>query len=183
MYKATIDSETHLAILEPRHAKELYQVIDDSRETIGEWLSFPSHTNKVDDTAAFIKKSLKRLAENNGYWAGIWHNGRIAGSIGFLYIDWSAKKTEIGYWLGDEFTGKGLAAKALSQFIDHSFNDLGLRKIEVNTASKNLRSRTIPEKLGFTQEGTIRNYEYLNGEYHDRVIYGLLKEEWHLPIK
>jgi ribosomal-protein-serine acetyltransferase len=180
MYKVNIDSENHLSILEPRHAKELYQVINDSRENIGKWLSFPKKTNKVDDSATFIEKSLKRLSENNGYWAGIWHNGSIAGSIGFLYIDWSAKKTEIGYWLGDRFIGKGLATKAVKQFIDHSFNDLDLRKIEINVASENLKSRAIPERLGFTQEGTIRNYEYLNGAYHDRVIYGLLKEEWNL---
>ena len=178
MYKAVIDSENYLAILEPRHAKELYQVIDKSRESIGRWLTFPKRTNKVEDSAIFIEKSLKRLSENNGYWAGIWHNQTIAGSIGFLYIDWSARKTEIGYWLGDSYKGKGLATKAVKQFIDHSFNDLNLKKVEINVASNNLKSRAIPERLGFKEEGAIRNYEYLNGEYHDRVIYGLLKEEW-----
>ncbi|WP_249872641.1 GNAT family N-acetyltransferase [Oceanobacillus saliphilus] len=178
MYKVNIDSKNHLSILEPRHAKELYQVIDRSRENLGKWLSFPEKTNKVEDSVAFIEKSLIRLSENNGYWAGIWHNGSIAGSIGFLYIDWIARKTEIGYWLGDSFTGKGLVTKAVKQFIDHSFNDLDLRKVEINVASKNLKSRVIPERFGFTQEGTIRNYEYVNGEYQDRVIYGLLKEEW-----
>ncbi|GAQ17574.1 ribosomal-protein-serine acetyltransferase [Oceanobacillus picturae] len=90
------------------------------------------------------------------------------------------KKTEIGYWLGDRFTGKGLATKAVKQFLDHSFNKLDLRKFEINVASNNFKSRAIPERLDFTQEGIIRNYEYLNGEYHDRVIYGLLKEEWNL---
>lgn len=178
MYKAKIDSQTYLAILEPRHADELYALIDKSRERIGQWLAFPSQTNQVEDTHSFIEKSLKRLAENNGYWAGIWYKNEIAGSIGFLYIDWEAKKTEIGYWLGNEFTGKGLAAKSVKQFIGHAFNDLDLRKVEINAASRNVKSRSIPERLGFTQEGVIRSYEYLNEEYHDRVIYGLLKEEW-----
>lgn len=96
MYKAAIDRETYLSILEPRHAEELYQLIDGSRENIGKWLSFPQKTNKVTDSKLFIEKSLKRLSENNGYWAGIWHKENIAGSIGYLYIDWSARKTEIG---------------------------------------------------------------------------------------
>ncbi|WP_175639130.1 GNAT family N-acetyltransferase [Metabacillus schmidteae] len=178
MYKVTIDSEIHLSILEPRHGNELYKLIDESRDNLGEWLSFPEKTNKVEDTLIFIVRSLKRLSENNGYWAGIWHNGCIAGSIGFLYIDWSARKTEIGYWLGDEYIGKGLVTKATKRLIDHSFHDLDLRKVEINVSIKNLKSRTIPRRLGFTEEGTIRNFEYLNGEYHDRVIYGLLKEEW-----
>ncbi|MFA9559480.1 GNAT family N-acetyltransferase [Evansella sp. AB-rgal1] len=182
VYKVNLDSETHLSILETRHAKDLYQLIDESRESIGKWLSFPEKTNKVEDTEIFIEKSLKRYSENNGYWAGIWHNGTIAGSIGFLYIDWSARKTEIGYWLGDQFLGKGLATKAVKQLIDHSFTELDLRKVEIGVASNNIKSRAIPERLGFTQEGTIRNYEFLQGEYHDRVIYGLLKEEWNSKI-
>lgn len=178
MYKAYIDSENYLSILEPRHAMELYQVIDDSRESIGRWLSFPNKTDKVEDSVIFIEKSLKRLSENNGYWAGIWHNDHIVGSVGFLYIDWNARKTEIGYWLGEKFTGKGFATKAVKHFIDHAFNDLDLRKIEMNVATNNFKSRAIPERLGFRQEGIIRNYQYLNGAYQDRVIYGLLKDEW-----
>ncbi|MCP3764354.1 GNAT family N-acetyltransferase [Domibacillus sp. A3M-37] len=178
MYKAAIDEDNYLAILEPRHAKELYQLIDSSRENISKWLTFPKKTNKVEDSLAFIEKSLKRLSDNNGYWAGIWHKGRIAGSIGFLYIDWNARKTEIGYWLGDEYLGKGLTTKAAKLFINHSFEELDLRKVEINVASENLKSKAIPERLGFTAEGTIRNYEFLNGQYHDRIIYGLLKEEW-----
>ncbi|WP_078380580.1 GNAT family N-acetyltransferase [Sutcliffiella halmapala] len=178
MYKSIIDSESYLAILEPRHAKELYQLIDESRDSIGEWLSFPSKTNKIEDSVTFIEKSLKRLSQNNGYWAGIWHNGRIAGSIGFLYVDWSAKKTEIGYWLGDNYKGKGLAIKSVKHFIEHAFNDLNLKKVEINVASNNIKSRAIPKRIGLREEGIVRNYEFLNGEYHDRVIYGLLKEEW-----
>ncbi|CQR47528.1 Putative ribosomal N-acetyltransferase YdaF [Paraliobacillus sp. PM-2] len=176
MYKAMIDSENYIAILEPRHAKELYQVIDESRESIGKWLFFPKKTNKIEDSVTFIEKSLKRLSQNNGYWAGIWHNGKLAGSIGFLYIDWSARRTEIGYWLGDNYKGKGLATKSVKYFIEHAFNDLDLKKIEINVATNNMKSRAIPERLGLKEEGIIRNYEFLNGEYQDRVIYGLLKE-------
>ncbi|MNJ66880.1 putative ribosomal N-acetyltransferase YdaF [compost metagenome] len=102
----------------------------------------------------------------------------MAGSIGFLYMDWNARKSEIGYWLGDEYIGMGLATKATKLLINHSFEELGLRKVEINVARENLKSKAIPERLGFTAEGTIRNYEYLNGEYHDRIIYGLLQDEW-----
>lgn len=178
MYKEFIDAESHLSILELRHAEDLFQLIDKNRNHLGRWLSFPKRTKNVEDSAAFIQKSLIRLSENNGYWAGIWHQGMIAGSIGFLYIDWNARKTEIGYWLGEEFTGKGLVTKAAKRFIDHAFQDLDLRKVEIGVAANNVKSRAIPLRLGFTEEGIIRNYEHLNGEYLDRVIYGMLKEEW-----
>nr|WP_304220259.1 GNAT family protein [Fredinandcohnia onubensis] len=178
MFKSVIDTNTYLSILEPRHADELFNLIDSSRESIGKWLAFPAYTNEVRDTKLFIDKSLNRFASNNGYWAGIWHKGRIAGSIGYLYLDWSNYKTEIGYWLGKDFEGLGLATKACNILIEHAFTDLKLNKVEINVATGNIRSKAIPERLGFKNEGTIRNYELLNGEYLDRNIYGLLKDEW-----
>ncbi|AOM84355.1 GNAT family N-acetyltransferase [Salisediminibacterium beveridgei] len=178
MFQATIDSDTYLALLEPRHAKDLYHIIDASRDHLGAWLAFPEKTTNIADSEAFIKSSLKRFAEDDGYWVGIWHQGQMAGSIGFLYMDQDARKTEIGYWLGSGFAGKGIATKAVTTMINHAFHNLNLNKVEINVATENKKSRAIPERLGFTQEGIIRHYEYLNGVYLDRVIYGLLQSEW-----
>jgi ribosomal-protein-serine acetyltransferase len=69
-------------------------------------------------------------------------------------------------------------SKACNAFVVHAFNDLNLRKIEIGVATNNIKSRAIPERLGFTQEGTIRNYELLHTQFLDRVIYGLIKDEW-----
>lgn len=178
MYKAIIDQDSYLSILEMRHSQELYDLINNSRESIRQWLEFPDKTNAVEDTEAFIKRSLNRFANNNGYWAGIWHKGQIAGSIGLLNIDWESKRTEIGYWLGSKFEGIGLMSKACKVLITHAFSELDLRKIEIGVATNNMKSRAIPERLGFTVEGIIRSYEMLHDQYLDRVIYGLIKDEW-----
>ncbi|GIP26393.1 GNAT family N-acetyltransferase [Paenibacillus sp. J23TS9] len=178
MYKAILDEDTYISIFEERHSQELYELIISSRDSIRNWLEFPDQTNSVDDTRAFISRSLNRFANNNGYWAGIWYKEQIAGSIGFLSIDWDAKRTEIGYWLGSKFEGRGLMTNACKAFIDHAFNDLNLRKIEIGVATNNIKSRAIPERLGFTQEGVIRNYEQLHNQFLDRVIYGLIIDEW-----
>ncbi|RKL67226.1 ribosomal-protein-serine acetyltransferase [Salipaludibacillus neizhouensis] len=178
MFKATADRDTYISILEPRHADELFKVVDRSRESLGEWLSFPAFTKGVQDSKTFIEKSLNRFAANNGYWSGIWHKGELAGSIGYLYIDSQNSKTEIGYWLGKDFVGRGLVRKACKLMIEHAFTDLQLNKVEINIATKNIKSKAIPEYLGFTKEGVIRNYEFLNGQYLDRIVYGILKDDW-----
>jgi ribosomal-protein-serine acetyltransferase len=178
MYKAIIDDHTYLSILQQSHSQELFELIDGSRDSLRNWLEFPDKTNTVDDTKAFIHRSLSRFANDNGYWSGIWNKGQIVGSIGYLWIDWDSSRTEIGYWLGAQFEGKGIMTKACNAFINHAFNDLRLAKIEIGAATNNNKSRAIPERLGFTQEGIIRNYELLNNQYLDRVIYGLIKEEW-----
>ncbi|UVI27278.1 GNAT family N-acetyltransferase [Paenibacillus spongiae] len=178
MFKAILDEDTYISIFEERHSQELFELIISSRDSIRKWLEFPDKTNSVDDTRAFISRSLNRFANNNGYWAGIWYKGQIAGSIGFLRIDWDAMRTEIGYWLGSKFEGIGLMTNACKAFVDHAFNDLNLRKIEIGVATNNIKSRAIPERLGFTQEGVIRNYERLHNQFLDRVIYGLVIDEW-----
>ncbi|MCM3782001.1 GNAT family N-acetyltransferase [Neobacillus mesonae] len=178
MYKAYIDENTHMSILEERHSEDLFNLVNNSRDSITQWLEFPNKTKCVEDTKVFIRKSLNRFANNNGYWAGIWYRKQIVGSIGLLYIDWDTGRTEIGYWLGSTYEGMGLMTKACNTMITHAFNDLDLHKVEIGVATNNTKSRAIPERLGFTQEGVIRSYEVLHNQFHDRVIYGMLKEEW-----
>ncbi|MCP1133523.1 GNAT family N-acetyltransferase [Paenibacillus polysaccharolyticus] len=94
-------------------------------------------------------------------------------------IDLGNRKAEIGYWLGQEYEGNGLITKAVNVLIEHAFEQLGLNKVEIGAATDNRRSRAIPEKLGFQREGELRDYEFLNGRFLHRVMYGLRTEEWH----
>ncbi|WP_456274562.1 GNAT family N-acetyltransferase [Bacillus sp. AK031] len=178
MFKVKLDENTYLSLLERQHAPELFQVVEENREMLKRWLSFPNKTNSVEDSEQFIDRSMKRHESNNGFWAGIWHKGELAGAIGFLYVDWNNHKTEIGYWLGSKFEGKGLVTSACNKFINHSFDTWGLNKAEINMAKGNIRSRAVAERLGLKEEGIIRDYEFLNDEYRDRVFYGVLKDEW-----
>jgi ribosomal-protein-serine acetyltransferase len=178
MFKQLLDVDTHISLLQPNDASHLFKVVDSNRGTLGKWLSFPEKTKSVKDSKVFIEKSLNRFAEDNGFWAGIWVAGELAGAIGYLYVDSHNRKTEIGYWLGRGFEGKGLVTKSCKTFIHHAFEDWDLNKVEINMAGENTKSRAVAERLGFKYEGAIRDYEFLNGEYHDRLIYGMLQEEW-----
>ncbi len=80
--------------------------------------------------------------------------------------------------VGKDFEGYGLATKACEVFTKHAFTALQLNKVEINMASTNIKSKAIPERLGFKEEGRIRNHEFLHGEYLDRTTFGLLKDEW-----
>ena len=68
--------------------------------------------------------------------------------------------------------------KACREFVDYAFNTLELNRVEIRCAEDNLKSRAIPERLGFTKEGIIRDGELLNHGYVDSVVYGILKREW-----
>ncbi|WP_338048384.1 GNAT family protein [Paraliobacillus sediminis] len=69
-------------------------------------------------------------------------------------------------------------SRAFKTIIDYGFNDLGLNKIEVNVATENNKSRVLPERFCFKEEGKLRQAEWLYDHYVDHVIYGLLAEEY-----
>ena len=58
--------------------------------------------------------------------------------------------------------------------MDHAFGELGLHRVEIKAAEGNRRSRAIPERLGFEQEGILREAECVDDRYMDLVVYGLL---------
>lgn len=178
MFKYVVDDISYLSLLEIKDTEKLYKLIDRSRDHLGKWLRFPSITLKEDDSKNFIERTRIRYANDEGYWLGIWQANELVGSIGFLYVDQENKKTEIGYWLGKDYEGKGIITKSIKVLINYAFEELHFNKIEIGVATDNLKSRAIPEKLGFKHEGELRDFEYINGRYLNRIIYGLKSNEW-----
>lgn len=144
MFTYKIDENTELRLLELRHAEQLFQLTDQSRESLREWLPWIDFTRTVVDSRDFIGGTLQQFSRNDGFQAGIWYQGELAGVIGLHSINWSNKSTSIGYWLGANFEGKGLMTKACKAVVDYCFAELGLNRIEIRTATENKKSAAIP---------------------------------------
>ena len=69
-------------------------------------------------------------------------------------------------------------SQALEVIIEYGFRDLKLNKIEIRVATENVKSRALPERFGFTEEGVIRDAEWLYDHYVNHVVYGLLQHEY-----
>jgi ribosomal-protein-serine acetyltransferase len=85
---------------------------------------------------------------------------------------------EIGYWIDADFEGQGLVTRTVSALLDHGFGPLGLHRITLGTDAANRRSRALAHRLGFTQEGLLREANPTPDGRHDEVLYGLLSSEW-----
>jgi len=157
---------------------ELFALTDRSRDTLREWLPFVDNVRSVKDTEHFVRNAMQQYVDNNGIQAGIYYEGKLAGVIGYHQVNWQHKWTSIGYWLGNDFVGKGLVTNSMKAFIDFAFDYLKLHRIEVRVAVGNIRSRTIPKVLGFNEEGRLRDAEWLYDHYVDQVVYGLTATEW-----
>jgi ribosomal-protein-serine acetyltransferase len=178
MFSCHLNERVELRLLEPKFSEELYSLTDKDRSYLREWLPWVDGTNSSESTRNFINFTLKEFANNNGFNAGIFFEGNIVGCIGLHGIDWNNKKTSIGYWLGSEYQGKGIMTESCRAVVGYIFNELGLNRVEIRAAVENNRSRAIPERLGFKQEGIIREAEWLYDHYVDHVVYGILKADW-----
>ncbi|MEK5233625.1 GNAT family protein [Lysinibacillus sp. FSL K6-0232] len=178
MFKYDIHEHAYLKLLDLTDVEELFALTDRSRNTLREWLPFVDDVKTVKDTERFVKGAMQQYADNNGIQAGIYYEDKLAGVIGYHQINWQHKWTSIGYWLGNEFVGKGLVTNSMKALIEYAFNYLKLNRIEVRVAVGNIRSRTIPKVLGFNEEGRLRDAEWLYDHHVDQVVYGLTAAEW-----
>jgi ribosomal-protein-serine acetyltransferase len=173
-----IDDDSSLHLLEERHAEELFALTDANRAYLRQWLPWLDQVVAVADTRAFIQSTLRQFADNNGFQTALRHQGRIVGMVGLHYVQWLNRCTSFGYWLAEAHQGRGLVTRACAALLDHVFGTLGLNHVEIQCAAGNARSRAIPERLGFRQEGLLRQREWLYDHFVDHVAYGLLASEW-----
>ena len=178
MFRMQVNEEVSLKLLEMEDAKEIFALVDESREYLREWLPWVDHMKNEKDYEPVIEMWLKQFSSHDGYQAGILYNGKLAGMVGFHGIDWSNKKASIGYWLAKNFQGNGIMTTAVKGLIDQAFQEYELNRVEIQCGVENKKSRAIPERIGFKQDGIIRDAEYLYDHFHDTILYSLLAREW-----
>lgn len=101
------------------------------------------------------------------------------GYAGFLNIDLKNRKAEIYLGIGEKkHWGKGMAQEITSVQLKYSLKELGLKKIYAFTWTGNEKMIHVYKKLGFKIEGTLRQDVFSHGEHRDRVIMGILRDEY-----
>lgn len=178
MFQTPIDDKLSIKIFEERDLEALYNLIVNSRDHLSEYLPWVKFVKEPADEMPFIKDGLKQFANNDGFHCGVWYEGQLAGVLGLHYIKHLNKSTSLGYYLGEEFQGKGIMTKAVAFLLDYLYNDLELNRVEIRAAVTNHKSQAIPKRLGFTEEGVLRQDEKLDSGFSDSVVFSLLKDEY-----
>ena len=105
-------------------------------------------------------------------------DGEIIGTLSLKNISHSMGYAEIGYGLSESHHGKGIITAALRILIEKIFNESPLRRLLAYVHEENHASRRVLEKLGFQEEGLLREHYLINGTPANEIVYGLLKREW-----
>lgn len=173
-----INPDLYLRTVTLEDANNVFALTDKSRLYLREWLPWLDFTKEEADTSAYIEGCLKgQEAQTSLSFVIVFHD-EIVGIAGFNTINPSNKIAAIGYWLSEGAQGHGIMTKTVQALLQYAFVVLQLNKVEIRAAVDNAKSRTIPERLGFTTEGTIRAAEWLYDHFVDHVVYGMLASEW-----
>lgn len=172
-----MDDEIELRAFARRDTAALFAVAEANRDHLRPWMDWVDRTRSPKDLRAFIEGAISRRRRGIGLPMGIWYRGALVGTAGFNEIDWRDRKTEIGYWLAADHQGRGIVTRCCRALVRLGFDRLGLNRIEIRVAPANRRSRAVPRRLGFTQEGVLRESERVNAGYHSSVVYGLLRTD------
>jgi ribosomal-protein-serine acetyltransferase len=170
-----IDDDAFVRTLTLDDAAELFALVEANRDRLRPWMPWERTTRSVDDIRGFIERSL---ASDHDVEGGIWVGNEVVGAVG-LSVETLNNSGGIGYWIDGSFEGRGLVTRACRLFIDHAFGELGLHRLSIHAAVHNARSRAVAERLGFTEEGILREDDRVASGYNDMVVYGLLEDEWH----
>ena len=178
MEKLIIDDNQFLERLTLSHVEMIFTAIDQNRQFLRKWLPFVDFTHKVNDTERFVRSILEKPAARRDEVYVIRYKHEFAGLIGFKEADRINDKIEIGYWLIEKMTGKGIALAAAQKMVNLAFRNMEMNRVQIRCGVGNHKSAAIPRRLGFTFEGTERDGERHKNSYIDLEVFSLLKREW-----
>lgn len=105
---------------------------------------------------------------------------KVIGRCGFHAWYMDHKRAEIGYALTDsQEQSKGIMTEALIPIIAYGFEKMGLNRIEAFVGPDNIPSLQLVRKMGFTQEGVLREHYHKNNQIEDSILFSLLRREYY----
>jgi ribosomal-protein-alanine N-acetyltransferase len=100
------------------------------------------------------------------------------GDVGYSDVKARHKRAEVGFKLARAYWRRGMMTEALTAVLDYGFGSLDLNRIEALVDPRNAASAGLLDKVGFTREGVLREYEYEKGAFIDLIMMSLLRREW-----
>jgi [ribosomal protein S5]-alanine N-acetyltransferase len=163
-------------------AREWVRRRQDNEHWLAPWEpSAPLPWRERHTTAAFHgmrRAAVRRARAGLSVPFAVRVDGRLAGQVTVDNIVRGALRSgHLGYWVDQEVSGRGLATTAVALACDHAFGPVGLHRLQADIRPENLRSQRLVERLGFRQEGLLRRYLDIDGDWRDHLSYALLAED------
>lgn len=178
MQRIPVTSDIELRAFVTGDAAVLFAAIERNRQWLRRWLPWLHDDYSIEDTRAFLADCVMGNASGISLTTGIWSGGIFCGAIGLHKIDLLHRNTSIGYWLDQGFSGKGIMTGACRAMVSEGFTNYRLHRIEIRCAAGNTASCAIPRRLGFHEEGLLREAEWLYDHWVDLKLFAVINDTW-----
>lgn len=155
-------------------AQEFFNIVVKNKEFLSQWLEWTGRYTKPEVAYDY----LKMIDSVNEPSYLICVNEKIVGGHGFVGFNEGHKMAEIGYWLAQDFNGRGLVTRGIEVLENLGFGQLGLNRIQIKADAENLKSQAVAVRAGYVKEGVQRHGYVLYGAPRDLIVYSKLKSEW-----
>jgi len=136
--------------------------------------AFP-HPYTMKDAKAWIEQTGKESPLTN---FAIEVSGQAVGTVGLmLQTDIFRRSAEIGYWIGEEFWGRGIVTEAVSATVEYGFANFDIARIFAGVLEWNKGSMRVLEKAGFQFEARMRKAVTKDGHTMDDFVYALIRDD------
>lgn len=175
-----INEKIDLRLPELEFAESVFDILKLQRKYLEEWLPWANQTNTIEDCRKHIKNYKLFNIGGQKLMTFIFFDQNLVGSIGLVKIFKENQSAEIGYWLSQDFQGKGILTQSCQRIIQYAFEKMEINRLEINVASSHQKSINIPKRLKFHHEGTLRDGLFIQKKFYDLEKYSLLKRDWEL---
>src|SRR5260221_7097013 len=143
MFPYSLAENIELSLLDESNVEPMYALVIQNRAHLDPWLRWSARIQTPDDARAYIAMYAAKYAANDGFHTGIWVDNQFAGGMACRYLNRDSNKTEIGYWLGAQYTGKGLITRACRAVINYLISQENMHRIEIQCVVDNRPSRAV----------------------------------------
>jgi ribosomal-protein-serine acetyltransferase len=148
-----VDEQIKLKILQPEHAERVYELVDKNRDYLGRWFIWVDKTKSAEVSQQFIEEQLEKRLRGREYTYGVVYEGLVVG-VADLRIK-GDKAPEIGYWIDEDYSGRGITTKVANGLIEFAKSELGVERFALRIDPRNKASQRVAEKLGFAIDGDV----------------------------
>ena len=135
------------------------------------FIYFSVKPSSIDDEISFLKLNTKKRKNNFEYNYSLILDENIVGAIGIKINQHYSFIGELGYFLDENYWNKGIISHAVEKIEDIAFSELGLKRLEIIMATKNIGSIKVAKNNNYLLEGTMKNRLYIKGKYYDAYLY------------
>jgi len=168
-----------LTLRPPRRGDEtdLYAIHADPE--VMRYFSEPPWTDAARAVRQIDEDALRFENEESYRFAIILNEtGRQIGNCTLYALHHKNRRAEIGFALARAHWGHGIMHEALQALLAFGFTDLDLHRVEADVDPRNAASAATLTRLGFLQEGLLRERWIVAGEVSDSALFGLLRRDW-----